>query len=185
MGEDWWREWSLGSMPRLAPSVLLISMQRGKSRRGKLPWKIKAQLKVKPVQSTVGAINFNKYPIKFLDRQLMNLGEKWITWKNLAFLEPCWVMSSFNVLELNINFNLLTLPWVIWEIYGTWFYRVPCLLRGWKVSKQSWLKFTFIVHVLAENGSFLTTSYKWILLSWPEAASDLSWCFLVASISRD
>lgn len=41
--------------------------------------KMKTKVKVKPVQSAVAAINFNKYPIKFVDRQLMNLGEKWIT----------------------------------------------------------------------------------------------------------
>lgn len=44
---------------------------------------MKTKPKVKPDQSAAAAINFNKYPVKFIDKQLMNLGEKWITSKNL------------------------------------------------------------------------------------------------------
>ena len=40
-------------------------------------------------QSAAAAINFNKYPIKFIGRQLINLGEKQITSKNLEPLDAC------------------------------------------------------------------------------------------------
>jgi hypothetical protein len=49
----------------------------------------KAKPEVKPVQSAAAAINFNKYPIKFGDRQFMHLGEEWITSKNLGHLGAC------------------------------------------------------------------------------------------------
>jgi hypothetical protein len=60
-----------------------------------------------PVQLVAAAINFNKYPIKFVDRQLINPGEKWITSKNLGPLEDeeC-NLSMYSCLILILIFQI-------------------------------------------------------------------------------
>lgn len=46
---------------------------------------------MKPVHPAAAAIHFNKYPLNSGDRQLMNLGEQWITSENL---EPFGGLAS-------------------------------------------------------------------------------------------
>lgn len=73
-----------------------------------------------PVQLVAAAINFNKYPIKFVDRQLINPGEKWITSKNLGPLgaEEC-NLSMYSCLILILIFQIC--PQTIQRTYSIWF----------------------------------------------------------------